>query len=98
MNRREEIIKLTQEGSELYLAVSNFLATNIHPNFSQPFTLERLVPPREGDPLTYFVGLCLEGDPVYHSTVNQEWYDNLKKIGRRHSVFLNLPIKYHQKA
>jgi hypothetical protein len=100
MNRREEIIKLTQEDSALYQEIRAYLATHIHPatpfhpKFSQPFTLEKLVPPNEGDPLTYFIGLCLEGNPIHHSTVNKEWYDDLKKIGRYHSVFLNLPIKY----
>jgi hypothetical protein len=95
MNRREETIKLSKENSELHNKVVNYLLTHLHPGFSHHFTLEKLLPPSNDTPaaLTHFIGLCFEGNPVYHSTVDREWYNNLKKIGLPYSVFLNLPIK-----
>jgi hypothetical protein len=94
MDKGKRAKELSQEGSELYLAITNFLSGNIHPGHKEPLTIERLVCGKGDFPFTHFIYLHVKNNPVHPNTVDEKWYANLKDIGRRNSVFIALPVRY----
>jgi|WetSurMetagenome_2_1015567.scaffolds.fasta_scaffold505818_2 hypothetical protein len=94
MDDREITRELSQEGSELYKEIELYLSANIHPGHKEPLTIERLVCGEGNFPISHFVDIFFRKNQVYHNTVETKWYNELKKIGLKYSVFLNLPVKH----